>query len=719
MQAPIELTIKDLLEKIKKENITFCIPGYQRGYKWTATQANQLIDDLISYGKRQQLIDKAGEYHNQENASSYYLQPIAVCPKQWLRTYYPPYYKESDSPYDIIDGQQRLTTIWLLLYVCYEKQKKADKIDIPDYKIRYESFAEWQTEFRGCVDNKNFDDFKKTSLNHFHIWEVYSTFTKRINKSNIKAKALHDLLLNDTKIIWSDISSDKNSQSNDIKTFTNLNSGKIPLTCGELVKGLVLQKNNYLEISTKANSQIANEDLRLMAAIKELLNNSRESKQLYGRISREWDAYERELHNESLWHFIYNKETNYVFDTRLEYIFNLIEQVSIGDDSMASFNKLYDRIKGNALETITEFWDNVSKYIATIKEWYKDKEYYHLIGYLVATKPWIVATKPWIKDNESTTTVISTTVISYLINGLYHTKWDKSKLRQEIKRLIQESLDISEDDNGQETDSKSIENLNYKDDSKTIRKLLLFFNIHTILMQEGEERFPFDRYKEESWDIEHIASQTDFKAFKKDTNEAKLWALYVLQYFTGINADDYIEDGTIKKGKVSFKGKKVRDLNDEDVNKISNDVVDAFGKFVFHKNKKAFCNKLFDYLCCKGDLIDIENEIEGLGFVDGSMSDEEEKHKIGNLTLLNMSINRSYGNAIFPVKRMIIQDEMQKGFFVPPCTQRVFQKAYSRKFDQLYVWSKEDAEAYTECIKSAIETFKNIDGTYAEYKSRQ
>lgn len=705
MQAPIEYTIGELLKKIKNERIKFYIPGYQRGYKWTSIQATQLVDDLISYGVQQHLINPDGDYHPEQKVSAYYLQPIAICPRRCPPVYYP--------SYDIIDGQQRLTTIWLLLYVCFSNQKKNDNIEEPNYAINYESFAGWQDKFKDC---NGFDSFKKKSLNHFHIYEVYKTFDERIgqsrgqNKKNkIKVLTLYNLLLNHVKIIWSDISSDGSSlKSEDIKTFTNLNSGKIPLTCGELIKGLVLQKNNYLEARAKADSQIVDEDLRLLSAIKELLNNSRESKQLYDRIAREWDAYERDLHDESLWHFIYNKESNYVFDTRLEYIFNLIEQVAVGEDSMSSFNKLYDKVKSNPLETITVFWNDVTKYIATIKEWYKDKEYYHLIGYLVATKPWITD-----KNKQNVT------VISYLINGLYQENWDKSTLRSEIKRLILDSLAVSEDDNGQETDSTSIENLNYKEDPKSIRKLLLFFNIHTILMQEGEERFPFNRYKEESWDIEHIASQTDFKAFKKDTNEAKLWALYVLQYFTGLSADDYIEDGTIKKGKGSFTGKKVKELKCQDVDKISNEIVNAFLEHASDKNKKDFCNKLFNFLCCKGTLDNVDDEIKELGFIDDSLSDEKEKHKIGNLTLLNMSINRSYGNAIFPVKRMILQDEMQKGFFVPPCTQRVFQKAYSRKFDQLYVWSKEDAEAYTESIKSAIMTFSEIDGTYAEYKANR
>lgn len=707
MKAPIELTIKELLDKIKEEKLEFRIRGYQRGYKWTKTQADQLIDDLISYGQKQHLIDNNGNYQENDQASAYYLQPISVCPSD-------------NNIFDVIDGQQRLTTIWLLLYACSNNKKKGH-IEKPTFKVKYDSFMNWQDDFIN-VSSKN---FQQLSLNHFHIHEVYETFNKRIgiyqkeNKNNkIKAPTIYSILLIHTKIIWSDISTENTSNDDAIKTFTNLNSGKIPLTCGELIKGLVLQKNSFHEITTQTDSLIIDEDKRLLFAIQDLIKNSRESKVLYDKIAREWDEFERELHDESLWHFIYNKETNYIYDTRLEYIFNLIEQTDKGDDSMRSFEILYHEVTNKAIEAIEQFWDNVEKYNATIREWYKDKEYYHLIGYLVATTPWI-------KTNDDR---ISTekTVISYLINGLYSDNWSKSKLREEIKKLIIRSLndtleDSRDGDEGQ-LDSDILDNLRYKLDYEAIRRYLLFFNIHTILMQEGEERFPFNRYKEENWDIEHIASQTDFKALKKDTNEAKLWALHILQYFTGLKVDVYIEEGSVSKGKNTFIGKKIKELSDKDKVMLKEEVNNTFPQHTDSEPKGPkyeLCHSLLSYLCENGEngkiLETIQEQLNKLGLATSLLDDE--KDKIGNLTLLNMSINRGYGNAIFPVKRMTIQDELQKGFFVPPCTQRVFQKAYSRMFDQLYVWNKKDADAYLESIKEAIKTFNDINGTYAEYKS--
>jgi len=717
MNPPKEYTIEELLQEIRKKDLKFKIPGYQRGYKWTKTQADQLIDDLISYGTQQKLIgsDYSYQTQNQKSASAYYLQPISVCPTA-----------EDGNVYDVIDGQQRLTTIWLLLYACNSKiRAEKDKLSEDSFfELKYESFADWQTAFTDCVkNNNNFNNFKCKSLNHFHIYEVYKTFKDRIykpdndkNSKKIRARTVQQILLNNTKIIWSDISSDGASHQDAIKSFTNLNSGKIPLTCGELIKGLVLQENNFRKIQGTTDASVQDEDQRLLLAIQDLIKSSRESKVLYDKIAREWDEFEQELHNESLWHFIYNKETNYIYDTRLEYIFNLIEQTDKGDDTMRSFNNLYDRVIKDAVGEIERFWNNVEKYMATIREWYKDKEYYHLIGYLVATTPWIS-----VKDDDQKNKTIDKTIISYLINGLYgdnEDNWSKSTLRDEIKKLIIKSLinvkeGNIEDDDGQ-LDPDMLDNLRYKQDNDAIRRYLLFFNIHTILMQEGEERFPFNRYKEESWDIEHIASQTDFNLLKKDANEAKLWALHIIQYFTGLKVDNYIEEGCISKGKNTFIGKKVRELSENELNELEEDINKSFQDS--DSDKKKLCQSLKKYLCGKSDILQlIQQQLNNLRLV-VTMPDEE-KDKIGNLTLLNMSINRGYGNAIFPVKRMTIQDELQKGYFVPPCTQRVFQKAYSRKFDQLYVWNEQDAEAYLESMKEAINTFNEIKGTYAEYKS--
>jgi uncharacterized protein with ParB-like and HNH nuclease domain len=69
----------------------FFVPSYQRGYRWTQRQVDDLLDDLWEF------------LENCEAKESFYcLQPIVVK-------------KRDDGSWELVDGQQRLTTIFLIL----------------------------------------------------------------------------------------------------------------------------------------------------------------------------------------------------------------------------------------------------------------------------------------------------------------------------------------------------------------------------------------------------------------------------------------------------------------------------------------------------------------------------------------------------------------------------------------------------------------------------
>ena len=69
----------------------FFIPSYQRGYRWTDTQVTQLLEDIWHFSQRDG--KTKGEF--------YCLQPIVV--------------KRLNDEYEVIDGQQRVTTIFLTI----------------------------------------------------------------------------------------------------------------------------------------------------------------------------------------------------------------------------------------------------------------------------------------------------------------------------------------------------------------------------------------------------------------------------------------------------------------------------------------------------------------------------------------------------------------------------------------------------------------------------
>lgn len=63
---------------------SFYIPSYQRGYRWSETEVVRLLDDIYQNGKK-----------------NYCLQPVVV--------------RKKGDHYELIDGQQRLTTLYLVI----------------------------------------------------------------------------------------------------------------------------------------------------------------------------------------------------------------------------------------------------------------------------------------------------------------------------------------------------------------------------------------------------------------------------------------------------------------------------------------------------------------------------------------------------------------------------------------------------------------------------
>lgn len=84
-------------------NYFFYIPNYQRGYKWSEKNIKDLLNDINSIGN--------------DNKKDHCLHNLTII--------------EKDGKYEVVDGQQRLTTIFLLLkYLGYEE------IYNLDYQIR-------------------------------------------------------------------------------------------------------------------------------------------------------------------------------------------------------------------------------------------------------------------------------------------------------------------------------------------------------------------------------------------------------------------------------------------------------------------------------------------------------------------------------------------------------------------------------------------------------
>ena len=131
----------------------YTIPIYQRAYAWTENEINTLIDDVY-------------DYHIRGGEQKYYIGSLVV-------------HSDNNGIISVIDGQQRLTTLCLL--ICYLKNesphsKLAEKIDV---KLSFES-RKRSTEILSILKNK--DDFEKILDLDNELVDAYRIIRKKFQE---------------------------------------------------------------------------------------------------------------------------------------------------------------------------------------------------------------------------------------------------------------------------------------------------------------------------------------------------------------------------------------------------------------------------------------------------------------------------------------------------------------------------------------------------------
>lgn len=413
-------------------NENFYVPKYQRGYRWTTRQVGDLLNDIDSFNS-----------NNDECGNSWYcLQPLVV--KKG----------ENNEGWRLVDGQQRLTTIKLILH--YLNQQFIESKRKAIFTIEYETRGK-DENWLEILEN---EQKSKENIDFSHIYSAYQTIKKWFEEEkgrNYDTYKFSSKLLSDCKFIWYDI--DQNGQNNDKEedVFIRLNDGKIPLTNSELIKSLFLNSYNFSKDKNE-------EEIRLQQL----------------EISTQWDLIEQELSEDEFWYFINGKENN--VRPRLEYIFDVIthKPQNINDDDLTFryFQEKFERNKllhGNKAEFIKNEWEKILNTYLIFKEWYKDKYYYHLIGFLLC--------------------------VNYKIADLLteYQSNDKNVFRSVLLKKTQEVINW---------DGK--EEIKYRKAQGRESKILLLHNVVTMLNQKNETaRFPFSYYiKLGKYDIEHIHPQS-------------------------------------------------------------------------------------------------------------------------------------------------------------------------------------------------------------------
>ena len=445
---------EDIIKPIKDIfKINYNIPEYQRGYKWGKEQVLKLLEDIYEFNTNK---------NNEDNKDKFYcLQNITITIKE-------------NNYYDVIDGQQRLTTLYILL--SYLKGYYNDINNLLKYKIKYsirpdsEDFLykyifNSNTNYIEEKDSKYFYNENFKSLEEFDSQDVFHfalakyTIIKFLKektdeqKINFAKKLLENvvLIVNEVKI------------GNEENIFRNLNSNKVPLAEYDFIRAIFITRcKEYNKIEN-----ISEKRLRIGYDI-DNINIWWSKTSVYKYFSM----------------FYKNKDNNYI-----SLLYNIFFQCSKYNKEYKSLFEYLDNNNEKVNDTLKE----VLRFHNTMVDWYKDNEIYHLLGFISIQKQKSIS-DIWNKWEENTS---------------------REEFKKQLKSIIKKELIKDFDHINKNTYGSyltSITDINYNwynDRNKTI-KLLILMDIIKILENKEKNftRLPAEYFYIYKEDIEHIFSKT-------------------------------------------------------------------------------------------------------------------------------------------------------------------------------------------------------------------
>lgn len=586
----------------------FFVPSYQRGYRWTPKQVTALLDDLEAF----LFTDPARD-------SYYCLQPVVVR-------------RRGDGSWELVDGQQRLTTILLILgYLSDVAQLLGKK----PFELQYAT-REGSADFLSAPD----PTLASTNVDYHHMFRAYEAIAAWFDSRDGAARI--DILKcltqpNDrganVRVIWYELGEEQDPRA----VFIRLNVGRIPLTSAELIRALFLRGDGAMD----------------------------EEVHRLHRIAQDWDLVEKRLHDPEYWFFLQSGSSGHAPPARIEYLFDIFVRVYQPElaeqaDELATFFAFQTWLDGQG-EDIYASWLKFRRQTAQVlEEWFEDRVLFHLVGALVAAAP------------EGRTE--SARVLVELLRareGKTATEFDHFLRGMAWRRFLGQAnapLPEDEEELNDRLDER-LESLQYdRAGPGPLRTALLLFNVAGLLGNRAPtQRFRFDGFKQHTWDIEHIRSMTEY--IPAAPGRRRAWLKH---------ARDFIASPAAR----------ARDGAEADrlLHQVDQLLLEAA------PDKDAF-----------------EEAFTRVRELSGEGDARESDNGLSNLVLLDMGTNRSYKNAIFPVKRRRIIELDRDGVYVPPGTRNVFLKYYNPEAAQLLLWDSEDQAEYGRAQrKTLLEFFRPI-----------
>lgn len=632
------------------QDLAFYIPDYQRGYRWTQRQVEDLLNDIF-------------EFSQKDNAGIYCLQPLVVVPRSSdEQPLDKAHATKVNMQWEVVDGQQRLTTIRLILEVLGRFRF---------YDITYQTRRDSAEFLNGITTveaaGEKAEEKAKNNIDFYHIYLAVTVICEWLKEKmdEKKKKLFQDILLNRVKFIWYETKEDPK------EVFARLNIGKISLTNAELIKALLLNKSNF--------DSSDDDKIRLWQQ----------------EIAVEWDVIEYALQSNEFWLFL--NAPGDERPTRIDYVFDMIcrcdllkckdEKEPDATDNFRTFRYFYHYLavqkqkEISLAQAVRTIWENVREIFHTLREWFDDMELYHYIGYLIYMgrnvdeiyKQW---TGP---DNKS---------------GKFG--FIEKYLKEEIKKTIP-CKDI-------ENTVYEVESAQNKGGSKTnCRPILLLHNLQTVINQNrilGANakykngvfyKFPFHLYKSEGWDVEHIDSNTE-----NGLNDIQSQREWLLNAYFGLQdkayqtlRDQIQEFFKTRKGDEQSADSDKQSVRNEQFVELRRQIEDISDNNRLDQNEK---NKIWNF----------------------TLLDSSTNRSYGNAifpakrrVIIGKDQGKRFSLPTIDENEEIVLGSAENGSssFIPPCTRYVFLKYYNTASFDPNAWTKDDAETYKNNIKEILKDF--------------
>lgn len=215
--------INDFIEPNKRQ---YAIPVYQRNYEWSKEQCVKLFDDIVQAYKK----DK----------THFCGSVVYALLEEKQNIYY----------YVIIDGQQRLTTIYLMMKAMLDNaQTEAEKETMTDALFNKDKFDKYGIDVASklklkpiksdnqqlalLMDNK-YDEVDKST----GIWKNYDLFCELVKQYQEDGLTVKEMYNGVSKLICAKIKLDQNDNAQEI--FERINSTGVPLSLADKIRNFVL-----------------------------------------------------------------------------------------------------------------------------------------------------------------------------------------------------------------------------------------------------------------------------------------------------------------------------------------------------------------------------------------------------------------------------------------------------------------------------------------------